>query len=215
MSDVKDVAPDGIMGAAITTVIDRLQQLDNVAEKYRLELSKSLSGIATVEVAQVEPPQRIPAPNVPIPQMDFSTRPVFNQVAFNIPQQPSFTNIDALLTDLDLSDLEIPPMPEMPAVQLPDMPGINFVAPPEKPVIDTDIIIPEAPVLVMPELAELIQLDIPKFEFQELPDFEGVPPSLGEITVPNVFMNWAEPEYKSELLDELSAKIKTGIPKCR
>lgn len=211
MSNAQDVAPDGILGAAITTVIDRLEQLDKIAEKYRLDLSNSLSNIASVEIAQVEPPPSMSVPNIPVPSLDLSGRPIYQAIPFNIPNQPTFANIDSLLEDLELNDFVIPNMPDMPAIQLPDMPGISQVAVPQKPTIDTHIDVPNAPQLDMPELEELIKLEIPQFEFEELPDFNGIPPSIADISVPNVLLNWAEPEYKSELLEDLTTKIKVGM----
>lgn len=211
MSTTSSLAPDGIMGAAITTVMDQMDKLDAVSNRYRKELSESLAGIKDVTVTQVEAPQRMQIPETPLPNIDLSDAPKFSAVQMNKPIMPGFQNIEHLLTELDLDDLVMPDAPVMPTIDLPNAPGVANIQVPIRPEINTDIQIPDAPVLDMPEMDELKQIEIPVFEFPELPDFDGVPPSISEITVPNVFIDWKEPEYKSEVLDELSHYIKKGI----
>lgn len=211
MSTTSSLAPDGIMGAAITTVMDQMDKLDAVSNRYRKELSESLAGIKDVTVTQVEAPQRMQIPETPLPNIDLSDAPKFSAVQMNKPVMPGFQNIEHLLTELDLDDLVMPDAPVMPTIDLPNAPGVANIQVPIRPEINTDIQIPDAPVLDMPEMDELKQIEIPVFEFPELPDFDGVPPSISEITVPNVFIDWKEPEYKSEVLDELSHYIKKGI----
>lgn len=213
------VAPDGVMDAAITTVMDQMAKLDSVTKKYQTELTQSLTDIKNIEVKPVAALQPLNIPQTPVPNLNFTAQPTFNAVNLTVPNTPEFKNIDSLLSELDLSDLDIPVAPEMPAIQLPETPGIQHIDVPLKPQIDTDIQLPEAPVLDLPELQELIQLDIPVFIFPELPDFNDKPPSLDSITVPNVFIDWKEPEYESELLSSLQAKVKlwmseggTGFP---
>lgn len=207
------------MDAAITTVMDQMDKLDSVSRKYRGELSEALADIKNVEIAPVDPPPILNLPQTPVPNLNIGTQPTFNPISLAIPNTPEFNNIDSLLADLDLKDLEIPNAPEMPAIQLPDAPGFSHIEAPQKPNIDTNIQIPDAPVLDLPELQELIQLEIPTFVFPELPDFNGAPPSLESITVPNVFIDWKEPKYESDLLGDLQAKVKlwmnkggTGLP---
>lgn len=207
----KDAAPDGIMGAAITTVIDQMDKLDEISTRYRRELSESLAGIKQVTVTQIEPPQRMPVPETPVPDIDMSDAPKFSPILMKKPELPVFQSIDSLLGELNLDDLNMPDAPVMPTIELPSAPGMINIPVPERPVINTDIEIPEAPVLDMPEMDTLKQIEIPEFEFPELPDFDGVPPSMDGITVPNVFINWKDPEYKSELLDDLSLYISEGM----
>ena len=210
-SNLQNIAPDGVMGAAITTVVEQMDKLDLVSEKYRQQLTTSLAGIQDIAIAQVEAPQRMPMPETPVPNIDLSDAPKFTAVPLAKPVMPGFQNIEHLLTELDLDDLVMPDAPVMPTIELPNAPGVANIQVPIRPEINTDIQIPDAPVLDMPEMDELKQIEIPVFEFPELPDFDGVPPSISEITVPNVFIDWKEPEYKSEVLDELSHYIKKGI----
>ena len=38
-SNLQNIAPDGVMGAAITTVVEQMDKLDLVSEKYRRQLT--------------------------------------------------------------------------------------------------------------------------------------------------------------------------------
>lgn len=211
MSMDSKVAPDGIMDAAMTTVMDQMDKLDTISTRYRKELSESLSGIKDVAVVQIDPPQRMEVPETPVPNIDLSESPKFTAIKLDKPNLPEFQSIENLLSELDLDDLNMPDAPVMPTIELPSAPGMANIEVPVRPFIDTDVHIPDAPVLDMPEMDTLKQIEIPTFEFPELPDFDGVPPSISGITVPNVFIEWKEPEYQSELLDELSAYIREGL----
>ncbi|RLL50329.1 hypothetical protein D9K79_00840 [Acinetobacter cumulans] len=218
MSNAQDLAPDGIMGAAITTVIEQMDKIDQFSEKYQTLITDALVDIKNVSVEQVDPYVRLPIPETPVPTLQLGDQPQYQPMALNYPDMPAFSNIEHLLNDLNLSDLDIPSAPELPAIQLPDLPGIANIPMPDKPAIDTDIQIPAVPDLQMPEMAELVQLKLPDFVFPELPDFNGTPPSLSGIAVPNVFIDWQPPEYKSGTLDDIRQKVKiwmaggTGLP---
>lgn len=211
MSTTSRVEPDGVMDAAITTVMDQMDKLDSVAGRYRHELSESLAGIKEITVTQVDPPTRMPVPETPVPSIDLSGAPTFQAVQFDKPNLPEFQSIENLLSELSLDDLQMPDAPVMPTMELPSAPGMAAIQVPVRPQIDTDIQLPEPPTLELPQMDDLKEIDIPVFEFPELPDFNGEPPSISDITVPEVFIEWGEPEYKSEILDELAKYIKDGI----
>lgn len=211
MSTDSRVEPDGVMDAAITTVMDQMDKLDSVAGRYRNELSQSLAGIKEVTVTQVDPPTRMPAPETPVPNIDLTDAPQFTAIALEKPTLPEFQSIENLLNELNLDDLNMPEAPVMPTMELPSAPGMAVIQVPDRPQIDTNIQLPEPPTLEVPEMDDLKEIDIPVFEFPELPDFDGEPPNISEITVPEVFIEWDELEYKSEVLDELTDYIKKGI----
>lgn len=219
MSITSRVEPDGVMDAAITTVMDQMDKLDSVSSRYRNELSQSLAGIKEVTVAQIDPPTRMQIPETPVPNIDLSDSPKFTSIKLDKPTLPEFQSIENLLSELDLDDLNMPDAPVMPTIELPSAPGIANIEVPVRPVIDTNVQIPDSPVLDLPEMDELKQIEIPAFEFPELPNFDGIPPSISDLTVPDVFIEWAEPEYESELLGALSDYVKegmqggTGLPK--
>lgn len=208
---LQDVAPDGVLAEAITTVQEQMDKINEFADKYQAQISASLEDIKNVQVDVVEPPRPITLPEVQTPAIDLGEPPLFNQIGLRIPDSPVFNSIDHLLQELDLSDLQIPAAPEFPAIQLPEKPGFSQIDAPIKPVIDTDIQLPVAPALQLPELENLIQIKLPEFKFPVLPDFDGQPPSIGNLMVPNVFVDWREPEYKSELLTDIQAKVSTWL----
>jgi hypothetical protein len=78
---------------------------------------------------------------------------------------------------------------------------------PDAPQVDTNIALPDEPSFVMPEMEGLSAITIPNFTFPALPDFDGKPPEFS-VTVPEVFIHWSEPVYRSELLDELEAQVR-------
>lgn len=205
------VKPDGVVDAAISTVMDQVRKLDSMASQYRGELTQALNDIKNIKVEPVEPPPNLTAPEAPDLKINNGDAPKYQPTPFNQPQAPAFTSIDHLLNDLDLSDLDIPTMPDMPAIQLPDMPGIVDITAPLKPQIDTGITLPDMPTLDMPVLSELEKISVPTFEFPTLDDFDGEPPSLDSITVPNVVIEWKEPEYESENLDQIQDFIQEGL----
>ena len=85
MSMDSKVEPDGIMDAAMTTVMDQMDKLDSISTRYRKELSESLSGIKDVAVIQVEPPQRMDVPETPVPNIDLSDAPKFSPIQMSKP----------------------------------------------------------------------------------------------------------------------------------
>ena len=208
---VQDLAPDGIMGAAISTVIEQMDKIDQFADKYQSQLNSALQDIKSVTVAPVDPYVRIDIPTAPVPALDLDQPPTYVSSNIAYPNMPAFANIEHLLQDLNLDDLQLPQAPEMPSIQMPDLPGMTALEQPQKPEIDTSIELPDLPQLQMPELEELIQLQIPDFVFPELTDFDGKPPSLDSVAVPNVFMEWREPIYQSDLFDEIQKKVKTWM----
>lgn len=109
------------------------------------------------------------------------------------------------------------PMPDSPVQHAPELGGMrlipeiavpNMPAAPERPVIDMKVDLPGAPVYDLPQLGSL--KDIPDFVFPVLPDFDGNPPTL-DLATPNVFINWVEPVYESELMDELVGWVRTSM----
>lgn len=204
-------SPEGIIESAINTVTSQMEKLNNFTSQYRGELSQSLKQIAAIKIDPVEPPQPMDPVDVDVPNVDLNNKPRFTPTTLRQPGTPVFHGIDDLLSDLDLNDIVVPSMPDMPAIQLPDAPGFRQIAAPDKPDLSTEIALPDAPQLDMPELEALHKIEIPVFDFPELTDFDGIPPNLNSITVPNVFIDWIEPQYKTELLDQIQSIVKKGL----
>lgn len=212
-------APDGVMDAAITTVMDQMDKLESVSGEYRAQLSSALDDIKDVKVEPIDSPKLLNLPETPAPTLSFDQRPEFSAIGMDIPQLPVFQDISGLLADLDLSDLNIPAAPEMPAIEIPAIPSINVGERPSVPDVDFDLQIPDLPDLQLPELSALQQIQVPEFTFEQLPDFDGLPPDAANIKAPEVFIDWDEPEYESEILEDIVGKVKrwmktggTGLP---
>lgn len=212
-------APDSILGVAISTVTEKINSLDAMATRYSAQLSSALSSIGNIKVADVPAPTRPEAPQVEPPGANIGEAPTYTPTPLTMPTSPAEINIDDLLADLDIGDLDaIPDAPEMLPINIPEAPGMAAIPAPTRPNVDTHVEIPDAPTVVMPEMEALEQIRIPEFTFPELPTFNDTPPDPSGITVPNAHINWAEPEYESELLDELQGKISammaggTGLP---
>ena len=213
------IAPDSILGVAVDTVTDKLMDLEAMSDQYSAQLSAALADIASIQVEDVPAPTRPDAPVASPPAYTLDAMPEFLPPPLEIPAMPAMPNIDALLNDLDVSGLEdLPEAPSIIPLTIPEAPGMAAIPVPVRPAFDTSLSIPDAPEVVMPSMEELVQITLPEFEFPEMPDFDGVPPSASGITVPNVFINWVEPDYASVVLEEIQARVRgmmaggTGIP---
>ena len=213
------IAPDSILGVAVETVTEKMAEIESLANRYNAMLSSALAQIGEVKVADVPAPTRPAAPVANPPSINLGDAPVFSPPNLSMPSAPDDINIDALLNDLDLGDLgELPEPPTAIPINIPEAPGMADIAVPQRPEIDTNVELPAAPAIVMPEMEALERITLPAFEFPELPTFDAAPPNADGITVPDVFINWAEPAYESEVLDDLQAKVKammaggTGLP---
>lgn len=215
------IAPDSILGVAVDTVTDKIADLDVMANRYSSQLSAALAQIGAIKVDNVPAPTRPNAPEIAIPDLSLGAPPEFSPPALQIPDLPNDLNIDSLLANLDVGDMDnLPDAPVMIPINIPEAPGMTAVPVPDRPAIDTTIEIPDAPTIVMPDMEALEQISLPAFEFPVLPTFDATPPNAAGITVPNVFINWVEPAYESELLDQLSAQVSsmmaggTGLSAC-
>jgi len=213
------IQPDSILGVAVETVTDKMAHLEVLADRYNALLSSALAQIGSVQVADVPAPTRPVAPVANPPAINLGDAPGYSPPNLTMPSSPADIDIDALLTGLDLGDLgDLPDPPTAIPINIPDAPGMADIPAPQRPQVDTTVDLPAAPSIVMPEMEALERITLPVFEFPQLPTFDATPPNADGITVPNVFINWAEPVYESEVLDELQAKVKgmmaggTGLP---
>lgn len=213
------IAPDSILGVAVDTVTSKINDLDSLGNKYGLLLQQALAEIGSITVADVPAPTRPAPPTANPPSIDLGPMPGYNPPSLVLPQLPDPLVIDDLLNDLEIGDLDaIPDAPEPPSITIPEAPGMAAIPVPLRPDIDTTVELPDAPTVTMPEMDALEQITLPVFEFPELPTFDATPPNPDGITVPEAFINWSEPEYSSELLDDLQAQVAsmmaggTGLP---
>jgi hypothetical protein len=213
------IQPDSILGVAVETVTEKMAGLEVMANRYNALLTSALQQIGAVEVPDVPAPTRPAAPVANPPVLHLRDAPGYSPPNLAMPSSPADIDIDALLTGLDLGDLgELPEPPTAIPINIPDAPGMAAIPVPQRPQIDTAVELPAAPAIVMPAMEELERITLPTFEFPDLPTFNATPPNADGIAVPNVFINWVEPAYESEVLGDLQAKVKammaggTGLP---
>lgn len=112
---------------------------------------------------------------------------------------------------ITLADLEVDlPTFNAPigALNLPNPPApidtSNF---PTRPDLST-VVPPDAPSVALPELGDLVPLAIPTFTFPELPTFTASAPVFDGVA-PSTSLNFSEPVYASEVLDDVKGEIVT------
>ena len=87
---------------------------------------------------------------------------------------------------------------------------------PERPMTG-DVVLPDAPLLVMPQMPALVEINIPSFAGVNLPSFSATAPEFEGTALPGI-LQWSEPTYHPEILDEVLGVIRTlwaggsGIP---
>ena len=207
------------MDKAIGLVDTQSTKLDAMSLRYSGMLDAALDRLSSVKMEPVVPPQAPNAPGIVAPpRIDRDGPGGFPEGGHIEIADPGGVDISALLADLDMSDLVLPEPPPLIAINIPEAPTMNAVTAPVRPNISTDIQLPDQPNISMPVMGALAPIEIPSFTFPVLPDFTGAPPDVSGITVPSPFINWAEPQYQSELLPELLDNIKammaggTGLP---
>lgn len=201
------------------TVIYRMNRFENLMSSYKDELSAALAAIRDIKVREVAAPDKLNPPDFQPVGFDKAAMPNYSPSSLNVGDAPILQGVGGLLRDLEIqADWDLPALPPAPSVSIGDAPVLNAVEKPVRPVVDTDIAIPDAPDIVLPQMEALAEIVLPVFEFPQLPNFDGVPPSPDGIAVPDAFLNWNEPKYKSELLDDLIGQVGammkggTGIP---
>lgn len=206
------------MEAAINAVTQKMQSLDLTANKYDLMLNGYLGVLSEVKMDDVAQPQISPAIPVPPPRPDHPPIPSYENHDPQPVSEPVLNGIDSLLAGLDVNDLgDFPSAPTMPVLSIPSPPAMANIPVPPKPNIPTDVPLPTAPSISMPELGALVNINIPAFEFPSLPDFSDKAPEI-DFVAPDVFINWAEPKYQSEVLPKIQEQVLmmmaggTGLP---
>ncbi|MBX6209532.1 hypothetical protein ISD46_33790, partial [Pseudomonas aeruginosa] len=119
------IAPDSILGVAVDTVTDKMNDLEALGSKYSAELSAALAKIGDITVADVPAPTRPDAPIASPPPVNLGEQPTYNPSPLVKPEAPGGLNIDDLLADLDVGDMDdLPDAPTMIPINIPDAPSM-------------------------------------------------------------------------------------------
>lgn len=216
MADVSE-GPYAAMQTAISVVETQQSMLNGRADQWTSVLNAALAELSSIRVGVVAEPTAPVFPTVPDIRINTGNAPKFSRSDVSLPEgAPATPSLDSLFSGLDsVVNDPIPAAPLVPTLTVPSAPSMRLPTAPVRPDVDMDVGTPDAPVYDLPDLEGL--KDIPEFTFEELPDFDGEMPEM-TLAVPNVFINWAEPKYESELLSELTVWVKrymqggTGLP---
>lgn len=201
--------------------VDRLVQ-ERIADSTATAESLQTTALAVIEqlsnvgfVPGAAPPPSPPDINPNI-NVDIDLDPI---------SPTSFGTITSQLPDpVDMEtvpDLTLPVIPEfnssIASLNIPSPPP--WTAPGEAPVRpDTgEVNIPDAPVITLPQLPTLEDITIPEFAGITLPVFDETEPMFQGSALPGI-LQWAEPEYQPEIIDEVLEKIRllwsggSGLP---
>lgn len=207
------------MTKAIEVVDAKSASLDALTTRYTGMLDNAINRMSSIKMEPVSAPSAPTTPAfAPFAPIDRNGPGSFSDGTTLEVGKAETVDIGTLLSALGTDDLVLPPEPPMVVITIPPAPTLAVPPAPTRPDIDTSVEMPTAPVITDPEMGTLMPIELPPFEFPLLPDFNGLPPDVGNITVPNPALNWAEPQYHSEMLPDLLAKVKammaggTGLP---
>ena len=211
--------PSGVAGQTFGIVTSQREIINNVGSEYRGHLLAALNALSRITVDQVNAPSDPNTPALADLTFDLEDPKMRELVLGTLRDIPVFKGVDSLLNKLDIGSMpNLPAPPESPLLAIPEAPALVYPDKPQRPDIDTDITFPDAPSSALPELRALHEIKLPDDPVIELPDFSALPPQP-DFSVPGeVTLEWKEPEYKSELYDELVAKVRewlqggTGLP---
>lgn len=180
------------------TALDTITALGNVNVSYN-------AGVLPA------PPNIDPEINVTLNLPDV-TPTSFGAITSHLPTSPD------LETVFDVSPLAIPAFsPSVTGFNIPEAPAWTAPSdPPDRPNVG-DVVVPSAPTLAMPSLPTLADIVIPDFAGITLPNFTATAPEFEATALPGI-LQWSEPTYHPEILDEVLDKIRllwsggSGIP---
>lgn len=204
------------MDTAIEQVEKRSTDLEGFAQEYKAELKAAVDKLTNIQLGDVPPPAFVPVPIEPAPESGLATPPVFPTSRVQLPgapQRPQFMDVDSALGNLP----QFPDVPVFGGMYIPPVPTMGQHAAPSRPQVD-DVTLPDEPTLDMPTMGQLKEITIPDAPQLAIKDFNAVAPVADALVVPEVLLNWREPEYKSEVLPELVEWVKrymqggTGLP---
>lgn len=143
--------------------------------------------------------------------------PIINATAFGTINEPN-VNEPGFQSVYTPPEVDIAPfVPSISGLTIPEAPvSMAPGAPPTAPT-QSAITLPSAPVLEKPQFPSLEPINIPVFDFPVLPDFNATAPEFEGSPI-NTVLQWSEPEYQTEVMDEVIAVLRdvwaggNGIP---
>lgn len=186
-------------------------QIDAMSERADAALGVANQAIAALSMVEFPPEMGAPnfsLGNIDLPNIEDPAPPstlAFGEIDdFNAPGFQTLDDLLAGLTDLaTIPEFE----PGVASINVPPTPApIDTSGAPTRPTI-AEITVPDDPYVEIPELEPFVELNIPTFTMPEFPVFEDVP-VVFEGSAPSTVIQWAEPVYASEVLDDLKREIR-------
>lgn len=160
----------------------------------------------------------LPSPPNIDPNIDVSinlppiTPTSFGTITSTMPSRPGLDGVPSV-SPLDIPDFQS----SIDSLNIPEPPP--WTDPGAAPVRPTtgDVVLPDSPLLVMPQMPALVEINIPSFTGVNLPSFSATAPEFEGTALPGI-LQWSEPTYHPEILDEVLSVIRTlwaggsGIP---
>lgn len=136
-----------------------------------------------------------------------------------VPAAPT-VNFPALASPDDLTLLPVDPVvPEdtpdftatVPVLQILDKPtALSATEPGDAPLV-TDVVLPDAPVIVFPDDPLMQLISIPTAPTLDLPVWSGIAPDGTSLVTPTTGFVWSEDYYDSSLLNSVSSRLTTML----
>lgn len=202
--------------AAVTEVQEAMDRMEGRVEDFSTLFHDTFTELSNLIKDDI--PASIPNlefEDADIPQVAVPTPPsasIPDTLDMQAPDAPDMTPQLPVAPNLDWPTAPVIVTPDMPAA-----PAFAELAVPAKPVVGTDLTVPEAPSLNLPALPALDVIDVPAFTAPELPAFDESAPLFNSVA-PNTVIQWTEPVYQSENFDESLAVLQrmrlggTGLP---
>jgi hypothetical protein len=196
-------------------VTSKLDELGSLASSYATSATDTAQGLANLIFQRPEDPPEIPEIefdlwDLEVLELQDIDATTFGLLTATIPDAPTYS-----------------PVSVSPSFAVPEFVTTMVFNPPLPPVLDTftapiapttaEVTIPGAPALERPIIAELTQIVIPEFTFAPIADFAAALPEF-EGATPVTTLQWTEPVYAPEILDEVLAQLRafwsgdTGLP---
>lgn len=213
--------PANVYAHAQQTVDDQRERINRIGDDYRDYLTGALDELKSIRLPEVAQAPAIAMPDAPELTLQLDPIPSTSLEIGALLDVPAFAGVDDLLQhirDLDLSLGDLPSAPQAPLLHIPEAPAEDAVVAPPRPAIDTTVDLPAPPSTALPEMEALLAINVPAFEFPDLPTFNGTSPAVDFSVPDSVLVNWTEPTYRSQVLDELLAEVRrmmaggTGLP---
>lgn len=202
-----------VVEAVVTSRIEDATATSELLQAQALETIGYLQGINfSPNAGPIPEPPRLDSTVTVDLDLPLISPTSFGALTSNLPDRPELDVVG------DLSLPEIPDFtPSITSFNLPNAPA--WSAPGEEPAppeLDT-VLLPAEPDTTLPEVPTLEELNIPVFGGLALPTFDDTEPTFEGTALPGI-LQWAEPVYESEILDEVLTKIRllwsggSGLP---